>query len=137
MSYVPLHQKGKGANMRYVKKIDEKGRVAIPFNIRKSMSLKEGDAFRVIQGKGRGISLVPHNEGVKANMVFDDIKTLKNIVDVLTDHNVSMIESEISSHGEEKHLAARLDLNGFDSHDLEKELRSIKKVRDISISLMA
>ena len=123
--------------MRYVKKIDEKGRVAIPFNIRKSMSLKEGDAFRVIQGKGRGISLVPHNEGVKANMVFDDIKTLKNIVDVLTDHNVSMIESEISSHGEEKHLAARLDLNGFDSHDLEKELRSIKKVRDISISLMA
>src|SRR3989344_8700504 len=114
MSYVPLRQKAKGFHMRYVKKIDEKGRVAIPFNIRKSMSLKEGDAFRVIHGKGRGISLVPYNEGVKADMVFDDIRTLKNIVDVLTNNNVTLMESEISSHGEEKHLAAKLDLNGFD-----------------------
>ena len=123
--------------MRYVKKIDEKGRIAIPFNIRKSMSLKEGDVFRVFPAKGRGISLVPHNEGVKADMVFDDIKTLKNIVDVLTNNNVTLMESEISSHGEEKHLAAKLDLNGFDFHELEKELRSIKNVRDISISLVA
>ena len=137
MPYVPLCKKAKGNYMRYVRKVDSKGRIAIPFNLRKSLSLKEGHELKVVPSKGRGISLIPYNKGVKAYLVFTDIQTLKNIVDVLANHDVSMLESEISSHGEEKHLVARLDLNGFDSSELERELRTIKKVKDINISFVA
>ncbi|MFH0832753.1 MAG: hypothetical protein V1900_03485 [Candidatus Aenigmatarchaeota archaeon] len=104
-----------------ITRLDSKGRVSIPFYLRKLLNLDNGDEFMVKVSSNEGINVIPLNNKRKIEITLRDSGQLKDVSEFLRKNRIDVLSSEIGTIRKRMVWSAILDYDG----DIKKLKRDI------------
>lgn len=107
-----------------VTRVDSKGRITIPFSLRKQLGLNYGDRFRIKTSRKDEVIVAPlSSEGAKIDLMLRDYEHLEDITKILGKKKINIVNSEIKAIGKKLRWSATLNYDG-NIKDLKKKISS-------------
>jgi AbrB family looped-hinge helix DNA binding protein len=119
-------------------KIDSKGRMIIPFQLRDYLRLEEGTQMIITSNENKELRIIPlvGDTAYIEITIKDDVGALAKIIDVTSKHKVEILTSTSRTieRGKLGEWNAIIDTSSCDIKKLEKTLLSMKSVKSVKIN---
>ena len=132
---------GIGGNMENfnIVKIDSKGRMIIPFQLRDYLRLKEGTQLIITNNENKELRIIPivGNTAYLEVMFKDDVGSLVKLINITSKHkaDILMSTSKTIERGKLAEWNAIIDTSSCDLQKLEEILSKLTIVKKIKIDI--
>lgn len=121
-----------------VVKIDSKGRMIVPFQLRDYLRLKEGTQMIITHNENKELRIIPlHESTIHVEIIFNDQSgSLVKLIEVLTKNNAEILlsSSKTIERGRLAEWNAIADISSSDAGKIEKDLLALKTVKRVNIN---